>query len=103
MVQLNWIYQAIIDLQDIFEYISKDSKIYAKRQVLKIRATAKFLMRQPYIGKIVEEISNSETREIAEGNYRIIYQIISEKRIDILTIHHGSRDFAKRGIRSLGK
>lgn len=35
MVQINWTTQASNDLKDIFEYISRDSEAYAKRQVLK--------------------------------------------------------------------
>lgn len=37
MVQINWTVQAKDDLRDIAEYISKDSKVYANRQILKIR------------------------------------------------------------------
>lgn len=35
MVQINWTFQAKDDLKDIAEYISKDSKLYAKRQIVK--------------------------------------------------------------------
>jgi len=31
MVQINWTIQAKQDLKDVFEYISKDSEVYAKR------------------------------------------------------------------------
>lgn len=33
MVRINWTFQAKSYLKDIAEYISKDSKLYAKRQV----------------------------------------------------------------------
>jgi toxin ParE1/3/4 len=42
-------------------------------------------------GKMVPEFLLPELRELIEGNYRIIYRIVSEERIDILTIHHSSR------------
>ena len=32
-------------------------------------------------------------RELVEGNYRNIYKLVDKGRIDILTIHHRSRDF----------
>jgi plasmid stabilization system protein ParE len=37
MVRINWTLQAKDDLKDIADYISKDSVVYAKRQVLKIK------------------------------------------------------------------
>ncbi|WP_374443481.1 type II toxin-antitoxin system RelE/ParE family toxin [Epilithonimonas sp.] len=35
-------------------------------------------------------------REIIEGNYRIIYRIISENEVHILMVHHGARDLIRR-------
>lgn len=46
----------------------------------------------------VEEKGNAAIRELVEGNYRIIYKIVNEKRIDILTIHHSARALEKRNI-----
>jgi len=37
-------------------------------------------------------------RELIEGNYRIIYLIINDERIDILTVHHSARDLTRRKI-----
>lgn len=96
MVQINWTYQSKIDLEDIAEYISKDSKKYAQLQVLKIFKRTQILKKLPYSGKILIELHRNDLRELIEGNYRIIYKIVSESRIDILTIHHASRDLSKR-------
>ncbi len=79
------------NLREIFDYISNDSKLYASRQILKIKFKIKFLKNNPKIGQIVPEIGIEHIREIIEGNYRIIYMLISEYQIDILTIHHTSR------------
>lgn len=43
MVRINLTFQAKNDLKDIADYISKDSKHYAKRQVLKIRKRTNIL------------------------------------------------------------
>ena len=51
MVQINWTFQAKSDLQDIAEYISKDSKNYAKLQILKIIIS-------PIVGSIRNKIIN---------------------------------------------
>ncbi|MCF8318638.1 MAG: type II toxin-antitoxin system RelE/ParE family toxin [Haliscomenobacter sp.] len=48
---------------------------------------------QPFIGKEVTERGDFAVRELVEGNYRIIYKLVDKGRIDILTIHHRSRDF----------
>ena len=45
------------------------------------------------IGKEVTERGDFAVRELVEGNYRIIYKLVDKGRIDILTIHHRSRDF----------
>jgi addiction module RelE/StbE family toxin len=99
MVRINWTLQAKDDLKDIADYISKDSVVYAKRQALKIKNKTSILKTQIKAGKVVPEIENSDIREIIEGNYRIIYKIISKNRIDILTVHHSARDLRRREIK----
>lgn len=98
MVQINWTLQATSDLKDIAEYISKDSKKYAKLQIVRIRFRTKILSSQIYSGKMVHEIGNKNIRELIEGNYRIIYKVVNDSRIDILTVHHTSRDLLRRNI-----
>lgn len=96
MVRINWTKQTVSDLKSIAEYISKDSKFYAKREVLKIRNATSILKTFPLSGKIITEITKSDFREIIQSNYRIIYKIVSTQRIDIITIHHASRSLPKR-------
>jgi addiction module RelE/StbE family toxin len=98
MVRINWTFQAKNDLKDIADYISKDSVLYAKRQVLKIRNLTDILKSQNYSGRMVSEFQNENIKEILEGNYRIIYRIVNKNRIDILTIHHSSRDLLNQNI-----
>ena len=98
MVQINWTVQATTDLKDIAEYISKDSKKYAKLQIVRIRFRTRILSSQIYSGKIVMEIGKNNIRELIEGNYRIIYKVVNDSRVDILTIHHSARDLLRRNI-----
>jgi len=98
MVQINWTFQAKEDLKSIAECIAKDSQKYARLQVLRIRQRTKILTSQIYSGKIVLEIDMQNVRELIEGNYRIIYLIVNEERIDILTVHHSARDLTRRKI-----
>ena len=98
MVQIKWLKDAKIDLKEVFEYISLDSKRYARLQVERIKLRTGILKTHPKSGKIVLELENSKIREVIEGNYRIIYKIVNEKRIDILLVHHGAKDLKRRII-----
>ncbi|MEM9686056.1 MAG: type II toxin-antitoxin system RelE/ParE family toxin [Bacteroidota bacterium] len=84
------------DLKEIYHYIATDSKRYARLQVEKIQKRTEMLKSQTRIGRIVEEMENENIRELIEGNYRVIYRIVNEKRIDILMVHHGARDLRRR-------
>jgi toxin ParE1/3/4 len=96
MVRIIWLESAKFDLKEIFDYISLDSKRYARFQVEKIITKTNILKSNPEIGKIVDEFKTPTIREIIEGNYRIIYSIVSAKEINILLIHHGARNLKRR-------
>ncbi len=98
MVQIKWTKLAFEDLKSIHEYISRDSVVYAKIQVVKLKYRTQTLKKFPFAGKLVPEFNVEDFRELLEGNYRIIYKIINEERVDILTIHHASRDLLKRDV-----
>lgn len=68
MVQIKWLVSAKNDLKEIYDYISFDSKRYAKLQVERIQNKTEILKSQIKIGKIVEEINDPEVREVVEGN-----------------------------------
>ncbi len=96
MVKISWLKEARDDLKDIFDFISRDSKKYAIRQVDRIFSRTHILRTQVRAGKIVEEINNPEIREIIEGNYRIIYRIVNENSVNIIMVHHSARDLTRR-------
>jgi addiction module RelE/StbE family toxin len=98
MVRIKWLLAAKNDLKEIYDYISLDSKRYAKLQVERIQNKTEILKSQIEIGKIVEELNDPKVREIIEGNYRIIYRIISKSELHILLVHHGARDLSRRVI-----
>ena len=91
MVQVKWTDQAIEDLDNIAAYIAKDSYRYAVEFIKRIFKRAEILETQPHYGRIVPEIGDKSIRQLILGNYRIIYKIINEERIDILTVHHSAR------------
>ena len=100
MVRLSWTIQAVTDLKDIADYISKDSKRYALLFIGRIRAKARILRTQPDSGKIVDEFQRKDVKELLEGNYRIIYRKVNSTQIEILTIHHSARKLKSKNLKS---
>lgn len=96
MVRIKWLNAAKGDLKEIYNFISLDSKKYAKLQVERIRTKTEILKNQSLIGKINEEYNHPSVRELLEGNYRIVYRLVSESEIHILLVHHSARDLRRR-------
>ena len=98
MVKIVWTDLSVLELKDVYDYISIDSKRYAKNQVERIKSKILILKTMPEIGRIVPELENSDIRELIEGNYRIVYRIKTRDYIEILTVHHTSRNLYSREI-----
>ena len=98
MAKIVWTTQSIFDLKDIFDYISKDSKRYAENQISRIKTKTLILKTQPESGRIVPELGISQIRELIEGNYRIVYRLLTKESVEIVTVHHSARDFGSRDI-----
>ena len=58
----------------------------------KIIESANRLDAFPLSGCVVPEVEREDIREVIFQSYRIIYWVMNENRIDILTVLHGSRD-----------
>lgn len=91
MAKVIWTDQAIEDINNIAEFIAKDSFKYAQIQVSKFFDSALLLESNSKIGRRVPETHDDLIREIISGSYRIIYKIRSSKEILIITVHHSSR------------
>lgn len=95
MGNIRWTEKATSHLQAIYEYIAKDSIVYASRFVISlIKATTK-LETMPRIGRIVPELKSYGFREVIYQGYRIVYRVDSEKNVEILAVLHAARDFQK--------
>ena len=91
-MKIVWTDEAVEDLKIIYEYISRDSKMYASRHIERILDHEWNIVQFPMAGRLVPEYNDELTREVFEGNYRIIYRIIDEERIDVLTVVHGAQE-----------
>ena len=79
------------DVKEISDYISRDSRRYAKETVDKIYEKIKILNDFPYIGRKVPEQDDERYRELIYKSYRIIYKI-EKGYIHIQTVIHGARN-----------
>jgi addiction module RelE/StbE family toxin len=91
MGQVIWTEQAYNDLQAIYNYISVDSERYARLLVEKLFNRSQALSSFPEMGRVVPETKNRAVRELIEGNYRIIYEILSGNVILVQTVWHSAR------------
>lgn len=99
MVEINWTYQSLDDINNIAEFIAKDSIKYANIQVELFFERTHILKTMPMFGKITPELNKTKIRELNSGNYRIIYKVVNKRRIDILTVHNGYRLLKKTRIK----
>ena len=92
MSRLLWTEPAVADLDSIHAYISRDAIVYADAVILEILNAVERLVDFPESGRFVPELDDDQTRELLVGNYRILYEVDSD-RVSILTVLHGTRDF----------
>ncbi len=97
MVKIIWTDNALRDLEEIAQFIEKDSQHYARVTIQGLYNYIKILSNQPKLGRKVPEVGSENFRELIRGNYRIIYKLSAEG-IHIVTIHHSSRDLSQRSI-----
>lgn len=96
-MKLQWSETAKNDLISIRNFIAEDDVTAAKNWIDLLRAKATNIVQQPLAGRKVPELSRDDIREVIERNYRIVYQIHSD-RISILTVFESHRLFPVQKI-----
>lgn len=91
MVKVEITEQASADIDNIANYIALDSPHFAEVQVQRIYSTINFLLENVHIGRIVPEVNLKHIRELILGNYRIIYRVVANDEVHIITIYHSKR------------
>jgi toxin ParE1/3/4 len=84
-MKIFWTKEALLRLQEIEEYISRDNPIGAIEFVDKLITVAETIIDNPRKGRIVPELSFENIRELLHQNYRIVY-LVKKNSIDILTV-----------------
>ena len=90
MDKLIWSPGAAEELENVCNYIAKDSEYYALHFAREIIALIESIPDFPMSGRIVPEYNRKDLREKIFQNYRIVYRI-KEKSIEIVAISHGAR------------
>jgi plasmid stabilization system protein ParE len=95
-LKIKWSPRAASNLEEICNYIAKDSEYYsilfAKRIINIVKAIPQF----PKSGSVVPEHKDDSLREKIYGNYRIVYRLKTDV-VEIVAICHGSRSLDRIG------
>jgi addiction module RelE/StbE family toxin len=95
-MKIYWSDIAEADLDDIYDFISRDVPYYAEQFIDRLIDATDKLEAHPRIGRRVPEADRcDDIRELVIQGYRIIY-LVNEQNIHILTVIHGSHDLAGR-------
>jgi addiction module RelE/StbE family toxin len=86
--------QALIDLDEIDEYIAAQNPIAASRQIATLLAAAAHLPEAPRQGR-VGQVAGTRELVVTGTNYVLIYQVAASA-IDILRVWHGRRAWPPR-------
>jgi plasmid stabilization system protein ParE len=79
------------DLQEIEDFIARDSVLHATTFVDYIVESAETFLKTPLIGRVVPEFNRQDLREVIFRGYRIVYLVQSDEVL-VLRVVHGARD-----------
>ncbi|MBU1209138.1 MAG: type II toxin-antitoxin system RelE/ParE family toxin [Proteobacteria bacterium] len=89
--EVTWTESAWRDLEEVADYIAKDSRHYAAAFVREARDAARSLAYLAERGRTVPEFNDPGIRELFVRSYRLIYQV-AEQVVYIIGFIHGARD-----------
>lgn len=90
MVELIWSPKAAADLEEICEYIARDSEYYARFFAQKLVTLVETIAEFPRAGRIVPEYQRDDLRERLFQNYRLVYRVRPEA-VEVVAIVHGAK------------
>ena len=90
--KIKWSPKAASNIEDISNYIAKDSEYYATLFAKRIIFIVNDLPEFPQAGRIVPECNNENLREKIYENYRVVYRIKKTAGfIEVVAICHGAK------------
>ncbi|OGW14128.1 MAG: hypothetical protein A3G93_03725 [Nitrospinae bacterium RIFCSPLOWO2_12_FULL_45_22] len=88
--KVRWSPRAVSNLEEICDFIAKDSAHYAFLFAKKVNVIIESIPQFPKAGRIVPEYGDENLREKIYNNYRIVYRLKGEV-VEIVVICHGAR------------
>ncbi|MCP4656951.1 MAG: type II toxin-antitoxin system RelE/ParE family toxin [bacterium] len=88
--EVEWSPEALKDIENIAEYIRRDSERYAEIVAKEIIAIGRKIESFPKAGHITPEFNSDLIRERSIYSYRVIYRIL-DKRVLVAAVIHGKR------------
>lgn len=88
MAEIIWTESALLDLNDIAEYIALDKISAAKRLVHRVFERVELLSDSPESGRKPPELKDLRYREVIVGPCRVFYRI-SENEVIVLYVMRG--------------
>ena len=85
---VKWTDHAKAQVRHIHDYIAQDSPLYAKRVSEALVKKTIGLGELPRKGRKVPELNVDAVRELSLYSYRILYEIKSDKLIEVLAVIH---------------
>jgi plasmid stabilization system protein ParE len=89
-LKIKWSPRAALNLEEICDYIARDSEYYATLFAKRVLSIVKAISQFPKSGRIVPEYRDENLREKIYENYRIVYRLKGEF-IEIVAICHGAK------------
>ncbi|WP_310391633.1 type II toxin-antitoxin system RelE/ParE family toxin [Hymenobacter sp.] len=96
MVQVRWTSGAPEELAQVRDYARQLSPKYAEQLIERLIERTDALVNFIRLGRIVPEYGDAAVRELLDGRYRIMYEIVSEERVDIIHIHSTAKPLPDR-------
>lgn len=88
--KIKWSPRAFFNLEEICDYITKDSEHYASLFAKRIISIVKGIPQFPKAGRVVPEYRDENLREKIYQNYRIVYRL-KDGVVEIVSICHGAK------------
>lgn len=93
MATVRWTPQASADLRAIRRFLARESPRYAEVLEDGILAATARLLAFPLSGRAVPEVGDEAMREVLYRDYRIVYVVVDDDQVDVLTVFHSARAF----------
>ena len=90
MATVRWTQRAKGDLQEVYDFIARDSPRAADALVERIIHATERLAAYPESGRIMPEFPSLPYREVIVGNYRVLYRVEGEV-VWVAAVVHGRR------------